>query len=178
VGDVVRLTHPQVISAGALGAVSRRYFVFGRAELLGDGAHEVRLHLADVGALYPGQAAYIAPAGVVSAWDGASKKITLTNDAFAGGDLATDADGFAAGDAVQLCDQYGTLREGGLIVAGVTGAAVTLTTTPSATPAAGDILRHAPWAGQTSAQRLLWASVAPSGSLGSDPGNDYGYLTG
>lgn len=178
VGDVVRLTHPQIISNGSLGATRRRYFVFGRAELLGDGTHEVRLHLADVGALYPGQAAYIAPAGVVSAWDAPSKKITLTNDAFANGDLATDADGFAAGDVVQLCDQYGTLREGGLIVAGVTGAAVTLTTTPSATPAAGDILRHAPWTGQTAAQRLLWASVAPSGSLGSDPENDYGYVTG
>ena len=187
VGDVVRLTHPQVMSAGALGVSGRRYFVFGRSEVYdgpsapgagGGAGHEVRLDLADVGGLYAGQVAYVAPAGVVSSWDAGTKKITLQAVAYADGDLATDAAGFAAGDAVQLCDQYGTVRDGGLEVDGVTGNVVTLAASPSVTPAAGDVLRHAPWSGQSASQRALWASVAPPGGLDGDTANDYAYVSG
>lgn len=188
VGDVVKVTHPHIVSGGALGVTARRFFVYSRAEVFSGpgepgaqaGSHEVRLQLADVAALYPGQVAWVAPSGKVKTWTGASRKIELYNDTYAGGDLATDAGGFAADDVVQICDQYGTVRQSGLVVEAVTGAAVTIKSSPSITitPLDGDILRHAPWTDQTTSQRESWASVAPSGSLGSDADNDYGYVVG
>jgi hypothetical protein len=178
VGDVIRLTAPSVISGGALGVVDGRYRVMSVRSSV-DGEQDVQtLLLLDVGAIYDRRVAWIAPSARVKSWDGGTLELEVYESVFGGQDIPEDAGAFAAGDVLQLTDQYGTTKASSLVVASVVGDVITLTGTPAATPADGDILRLAVWSSQTTTQREDWCSVAPDAGLGGDTANDYSYTGG
>lgn len=186
-GDVVRLTHPRLLANGAEGLSGATCLVVGRQELIngpelgqsGEGfRHTIGLSLLYVGGIY-NQQGLLGPSARVASYSAqvftveASDFVTSTSPA------AFDARLFAADDVVQLLDQYGTLREAGLVVDSVTDTTISITSAPSVTPAAGDILVPDQWSAQVEAQRALWASLADtSDQLGGDEGNTYSYVTG
>lgn len=189
IGDVVLLTADFIISDRALSVTNRAYLVYGRSERI-DGpsqsgargqGHVVRLWLADVGAIHK-QLGYIAPTATVNTYAPGPPRLTVNANDYTAtdGPITTDAGGFAAGDVIQICDQYYTLRQSGLVVQSVAGNIITLENSPalSIIPASGDIVRVAPYTSQVAAQIALWSSVAPSGGLDGDTGNDYTYPTG
>lgn len=92
--------------------------------------------------------------------------------------LNKDVEGFAAGDAVQIVDEYGTVEEAlGLVASVTTGSSyIFLTASPTHTPVVGDIIRLAPWDDATTAQRSKWCFISDNNNtLGSATANAYSY---
>ena len=138
--------------------------------------------LLDVGAIYA-KTAIIAPSAVVES--GASgTSIPLAEDfadgGFQSGDLSTypkDVSSFSVGDNLQHCDEHGAFIQNVKIVAIATSpSSITVKTTPSPLPVAGDILRLQPYDGNLSTARDRFAFIADtSGTLGSssDAGKEH-----
>lgn len=186
VGDPVRVTHPLLPARGALGWTRERCLCVGAERVFEapEGAGQVgatfkRLTLLHVQEGYQARQGYIAPAGIVSVWNGPLKRLTLQANGLgtaANPFFSTDAAAFSPGDVVQLCDQYGTLREGGLVIASRTGSNITLQTAPAVTPAAGDVLRLAPYTDATADAQALWAWIADtSNEVGGSTSNSNAY---
>lgn len=185
VGDPVRVTHALLPARGALGWTRERCLCVGAERHFegdlrgGAGQTFKRLTLLHVQEGYHARQGYIAPAGIVSAWSAALKRLTLSSNGLgsaANPFFSTDAGAFSPGDVVQLCDQYGTLREGGLVIASRTGNNITLQALPSVTPVAGDVLRLAPYTDATTDAKALWAWVADSSNeVGGSTANSNAY---
>lgn len=176
IGDTVAVTLDHVPDGGARGMTDAACLVVGRQETLDETGHAIALDL-----LYVGQGlrgAYIAPSAVVSAVTGSGPSYTLTVEANAYtdatyGPLGLDALGFASGDIVQLCDQYGAVRDASVTVGTVSGSSIPITGC-SVTPAVGDVLRVAAYTGATTTQQEAWAFIADASDvLGSDPAKEY-----
>ena len=178
VGDVVYLSHDLLVADGTIGATNAVCLVTGRRERIDEEEHALDLTLLYVGLLYRNQG-YWAPAATVAGYNAGTRTFALNNADYTGhgpGPFDSDAESFPAGALVKLVDQYYTLIEDGLVVDGdPVGNALTVTVSPSATPAAGDILVLSAWTSAyagTGAGRF--AAIADSdGELDSDPDNAY-----
>jgi len=183
-GDVVRLTHALAFPAsyaaqGARGVEDAVMLVTARGEHISPQEHSVTLTLLYVGALYSSQG-LIAPSAEVVSWDGGTLTITVQPNAYtdaAGVDLpANDAEGFVAGDVIQIVDQYGSPVTSGLTVASVGASTVVLTATPATLPGAGDVMRLNTYAASTVASRADWTYIADaSDHLGGSAADAKGY---
>ena len=181
-GDLISLTHTKIYSAlnGVKGVTGELCLVTSRVLSLAE--NTLTVTLLDVGAIYT-NTALIAPAAVVES--GASgTTIPVAEDfadgGFQSGDLSAfpkDASSFTVGDNLQHCDGNGTFIQNVKIVAIATSPSViTVKTTPSPLPAAGDILRLQSYDGNLSAAKDRFAFIADTnGTLGSssDAGKEY-----
>ena len=94
-----------------------------------------------------------------------------------GSSYPKDVSSFIVGDNLQHCDEHGAFIQNVKIVAIATSPSViTVKTTPSPLPVAGDILRLQPYDGNLSATRERFAFIADTnGTLGSssEAGKEY-----
>lgn len=149
IGSRHKVTHPDLyrVRGGSRSVTDATVVVIGRRE---DPDQEVvRLRVAWVGALYP-RTGLIGPSARVASWDAGTRTLTVDQDASAGGfasglltNYATDVDGFGVGYRVDLCTTRGVPVTGGvgLEVDSLDTNTITLTTTPSTTPADGMVVR-------------------------------------
>ena len=180
-GDTVAVTHSRLFAGdGTRGITARTHLVTGRTEKVQEEGHDLTYILRDVGLIYADQGR-IAPSGVVNAYDTGTLIITLETNEFTSGNandpVEDDYDGFTAGDAVMIADQYGTPKYTGLEVASIPGAdQVKLTTNPGAM-VAGDVLRFEDYTAATAGtQRDDWAYIADANNqLGGDSDNRKDY---
>lgn len=115
------------------------------------------------GSAYNRKLALIAPAALVTAWNGATHDITTENLEYASSDnqfFSRDASGFLTGDVVQIVDEYGTVKVASATIQSVTSNVIRLTGSVSPSPAAGDTVRLAPWTDATSEARSTWAFIS------------------
>jgi hypothetical protein len=188
-GDVVRVTCPSLLGPDGAGVTDEPALVVGRQYAVegpemargGAGRASLRLSLLMVGFIHKNQG-LIAPSGVVSSYNAGTKTITLQANAYASTTnpyLATDRAGFAAGDVIQVCDQYGTVITATATIASVGTNTITLTASPATAPTGGNVVRVAAWSSAASAQRAKWAFVADADDeVGGSTTNAYTYPVG
>ena len=181
-GDLVSVTHSKIYSPldGVRGVTGELCLVTSRVLSLAE--NTLTVTLLDVGAIYA-KTAVIAPSAVVES--GASGvTIPLAEDfadgGFQSGRLSAapkDVSSFSVGDNLQHCNDHGVFVQNVKIVAIATSpSSITVKTTPSPLPAAGDILRLQPYDGNLSAAKDRFAFIADTGgTLGSssDAGKEY-----
>lgn len=188
-GDVVRVTCANLLGPDGAGVTDEPALVLGRQYAVlgpdlargGMGSVSLRLTLAMVGFIHKNQG-LIAPSGVVSSYNAGTKTITLQANAYAATDnpyTPTDRAGFAAGDVVQVCDQYGTQVTATATIASVGTNTLTLTASPAVAPTGGDVVRVASWGSAVTSQRGRWAFVADADDeVGGSATNAYTYPVG
>jgi hypothetical protein len=185
----VRVTCPSLLGPDGAGVTDEPALVVGRQYAVegpemargGAGRASLRLSLLMVGFIHKNQG-LIAPSGVVSSYNAGTKTITLQANAYASTTnpyLATDRAGFAAGDVIQVCDQYGTVITATATIASVGTNTITLTASPATAPTGGNVVRVAAWSSAASAQRAKWAFVADADDeVGGSTTNAYTYPVG
>lgn len=179
-GDLVLLTHPLVYQPdnGTRSVTGAACLVTAKRLDLENGT--IKLRLLHVGALY-NRVGRVAPTAVVEAWTGGTKTLDIKEDysdgGFQSGVLSTyprDSSGFTAGDKIALCNRDHSVIESGLEIASVGSTTLVLTTTPSNTPVAGNLIKMASYNQAASQQTDLYAFIADSNEvLGT--GDDAGY---
>ncbi len=189
-GDVVEVTHEFIFATdaeGTLGVTDAPMQVTARTENLGEDDHSINYEFLNVGALY-NKSGWIAPSAEVTAWTGASNKVTVDHDIFSADSddpINPDWEGFALNDYIQICDQYGTVRPGAsaIKIIGVTGGGNifelhgSYAPGPGDEPVAGDIVRVAAHGSASTTQKADWVFKSDDNnelSGGADP-NLYQY---
>ncbi|MBB77346.1 MAG: hypothetical protein CMJ75_22805 [Planctomycetaceae bacterium] len=185
-GAVLSLTEDHLFNAdGTRGGTVHKLLVVSRQEVFNSDRHELSYGLLDVGLIH-NRDGWIAPSAQVASSSGAdltceSNVFTASysdspEDPLGTGSSRVDVDGFSAGDVLDLVDSAGTFKEQ-LIVESITRGSnmITTTTTPTTTPAAGDILRPSKYSEATTSQRHSWIFVAGSSELMPDASKPYTY---
>lgn len=188
-GDVVQVVSSNLLGRSGAKGVSTTALVLGRRLVFegpapgqgGRGSSILRYTLALTGLIHRVQG-LIGPSARVVSWNAGTKTLTVAANAYtsaANPNLATDAEGFFAGDVVQLVDEYGTVVTPSATVASVGANTIILTAVPATAPVAGDVVRAAAWSLAVAAQRARWAFVADaSDELGGSVLNAYTYPVG
>ena len=176
-GSLVAVTHSKIFqkTGGALGVTLEPMLIVGRR--LDLSKNIIDFTLLHLGALFD-RVGDIAPAAVVTAYPGGAVISVAQNEGgggFQSGTLTEDKDTslIAAGYKVDLCTNEGVVRQAGLEVLSVAATQVTLTTTPTVTPAAGDVLRFSSYDTTTPAQKDFAALADSSYVLGSGNADPY-----
>lgn len=186
-GDVVHVSHQYLFGPSATRSVTNGVMlVVDRAEILGKDGHSIRYGLRYVGAV-TGSTSYIAPSAVVASWS--SPTLTLTSNVYTSAtygpfesDVPDDDDAtnpWESADKIQICDQYGTVRDASVTVDtdGIGTDTLKLDTgTLSVTPVAGDIVRVAAYSTSVTRQQDLWIYVADSSNQLGGAASDKKYV--
>ena len=182
-GDIVRVTHDKLPAGdGTRGRTSAPMLVISRREAFsGDagsmGDHVFVYGLMDVGLIHP-RDGWIAPSGVVQASPAPTTTVFSIGDndftENGSGPLSKDINGFAAGDYIDIMDEFGTPQDTGLKISTIINNQITVTPAASAAPSAGDIIRPSAYAQVVSSQKDDWVFVANASELlGSDEPKTY-----
>jgi hypothetical protein len=184
-GDLVSLTHSKVYKAtgGARGVAGSLCVVIERALSLA--TNQLFLRLLNVGALYSRQG-QIGPSAVIVSVAGTTLTVrqNVLDAALGYQSGATsspapyDVSSFTVGDVVDHCDTSGVVAQQLTIASISTPATIVVTTTPSPTPIAGDVIRLTSYDAATSTARDRFAWFADAdGKLGAadDNGKEYSF---
>ena len=177
-GAVVTVSHQYLFGPSATrGVTGAVMLVVDRTESLNADGHSIAYGLLYVGALI-GSTSYIAPSAVVASWS--SPVLTLESNVYT---LPTVGHGpfrldvpndsaatnpWEAGDFIQLCDQYGTVRDAKVVIDEVGVDSITIdasTLTGGVTPVATDIVRVSKYGNSVARQKALWVYVADATNL-------------
>ena len=155
--------------------ISRREAFSGDPGGMGD--HVFVYGLLDVSLIHP-RDGWIAPSGVVQASPSPTTTVFSigANDftESGSGPLGKDIQGFAAGDYIDIMDEFGTAQDTALKISSIVGNQITVTPPASAAPSAGDIIRPSAYAQVVSSQKDDWTFIAnASEQLGSDDPKTY-----
>lgn len=184
-GDLVKLTHSKVYSAtgGIRGVTDTLCVCVERA--LNLATNQLFLRLLHVGAIYTRQG-QIGPSATVVSVAGATITVRQNyldaslgfQSGLSSSSAQYDVSTFSAGDVVEHCDTTGVVAQS-LTISSISGNTdIVMTTTPSPTPSAGDVIRLASYdsATTTARDRFAWFADA-SGKLGAanDEGKEYSF---
>lgn len=177
-GDVVAVTNDKIFAGdGTRGLTDHPMLVVSRQEVFEDESHIIVYGLLDVGLIHT-RSGWIAPSATVAASPAPTTTVITVNandytDPTAG-PISTDAAGFAAGDFIDLVDQYGTPRATAKKIDSVVGSVITVLAGFGVTPAAGDIIRPTAYANCITTQQSDWVFVArAAGDLNGDDAKTY-----
>jgi len=182
-GDIVRVTHDKLPAGdGTRGRTSAAMCVISRREAFsgdpgGMGDHVFVYGLLDVSLIHP-RDGWIAPSGVVQASPSPTTTVFSIGDndftESGSGPLGKDIQGFAAGDYIDIMNEFGTAQDTALKISSIVGNQITVTPPASAAPSAGDIIRPSAYAQVVSSQKDDWTFIAnASEQLGSDDPKTY-----
>lgn len=145
-GDVVSVTHE------ALSDFAGSYLSGTKLEIVSSGSLDLRNGTVEFEAHETWTGKLISPTGKVSSWVAGTKTITLAASAKYGGST-TPGNYFAAGWVVRVCDYSSSPRFSTVssphTISSVTATTIVLATSPSFTPAAGDIVMQASYTNAT-----------------------------
>jgi len=189
-GDVCTVSHTQLLGNKTVGWENETCLVIGRKEVyefpdggFGQGEHYLSLTLAWVGAIYDNNFnSFIAPSARVTSYNAGTRVVTINTNRYVNDTneyFEKDSEAFYVLDKIQICDQYGTVKEAVATVSVVGTNTLTLLLTPTNAPIEGDIIRMASYDQAQTIQKERWCFIADENDqVNGSVNNAYNYVIG